>query len=117
MFLIDLAFVAAIGLGAFLVAWIVNALVGIMSGENPRDTGRLGFEIFLRLFAVLELGIVGRVLNYLGLSGWSRKLTLSVGLLCVLAFLFKACQHTQARDDWSKTYGITNGHLFEIKKP
>src|SRR5437867_9573992 len=29
---------AAFGVAAFLVAWIVNALVGLLSGERPRDT-------------------------------------------------------------------------------
>ena len=56
----DLAFIAAFGLAAFLVAWVVNGLVGMMSGENPRDTGRLWVETFLRFFAVLELGSSGR---------------------------------------------------------
>ncbi len=113
----DLAFIAALGLAAFLVAWIVNGLVGMMSGENPRDTGRLGVEVFLRLFAVLELGVIGRVLNYLGLTGWPRKLVLFVGLLCVLAFLVRACHSAHTHDTrFEHIYGVTNGQLYEIEK-
>jgi len=112
----DLAFIAAFGLAAFLVAWVVNSLVGMMSGENPRDTGRLGAEIFLRLFAILELGVIGRVLNYLGLTGWPRKLVLFVGLLCALVFLVRACHDAHTHDTrFEGTYGVTNGQLYEIK--
>ena len=111
----DLEFIAALGLAAFLVAWVVNGLVGMMSGENPRDTGRLGGEIFLRLFAVLELGVIGRVLNYLGLTGWLRKFVVFVGLLCVLVFLVRACHDSHSHDTrFERTYGVTNGQLYEI---
>ncbi len=111
----EVAFIAAFGLAAFLIAWVVNGLVGMMSGENPRDTGRLGAEIFLRFFAILELGIIGRVLGYLGFTGWPRKLMLFVGLLCILAFLIRAGHHT-GRDNSAvyKQFGITNGQVYEI---
>src|SRR6266568_9192510 len=78
---------AAFAVAAFLVAWVVNGLVGLLSGERPRDTGSLWLDIFLRIFMVLELGVIGRVLNYCGFSGWPRKLVFFVGLLCVLLFL------------------------------
>ena len=61
----DLLMLVAFALAAFLVAWVVNGFVGMLSGERPRDTGRLWADIFLRLFAILELGLIGRVLNYL----------------------------------------------------
>lgn len=111
----ELAFIAAFAIAAFLVAWVVNGLVGMMSGENPRDTGRLGSEVFLRLFAVLEFGFVGRILNYVGLTGWPRKFVLFVGLLCVLSFLVRACHNA---DDvrYHNVYSVTNGQLHEIKK-
>ena len=114
----DLAFIAGLGLAAFLVAWIVNGLVGMMSGENPRDTGRLGVEVFLRLFTILELGFIGRALNYLGLTGWLRKLVLFIGLLCVLVFLVRACSsvHTH-HTHFEHVYGVTNGQIYEIEKP
>jgi predicted branched-subunit amino acid permease len=112
----DLAFIAAFGLAAFLVAWVVNGLVGMMSGENPRDTGRLGLEVFLRLFAILELGVIGRMLSYVGLVGRPRKVVLFVGLLCVLAFLVRACHDSHSRDTrFERMYGVTNGELYEIK--
>lgn len=76
---------------AFLVAWVVNGLVGLLSGDRPRDTGSLWLDIFLRLFAVLELGFIGRILNCIGLDGLPRKVVLFVGLLCVLLFLVRAC--------------------------
>src|SRR5207244_5935139 len=78
---------AAFGVAAFLVAWIVNALVGLLSGERPRDTASLWFDIFFRFFAILELGLIGRVLSYLGLTGWPRKAMVFVGMLCILLFL------------------------------
>jgi len=113
-----LAFIAAFGVAAFLIAWVVNGLVGMMSGEHPRDTGRLGAEIFLRLFGVLELGVIGRTLNYYGLTGWPRKLVLFAGLLCLLAFLARACHEAGTRDTrLGGSYGITNGQVYKIKRP
>ncbi|HUR45459.1 MAG TPA: hypothetical protein VMZ27_06210 [Candidatus Saccharimonadales bacterium] len=80
-------------LAAFLVAWIVNGLVGILSGERPRDTGSLWLDTFLKFFTFLELGIFGRILNYCGFDRLPRKIILFIGLLCVLLFLLKACHH------------------------
>jgi len=102
----DLAFLAAFAVAAFLVAWIVNGLVGLLSGEKPRDTASLWADIFLRLFMILELGVIGRVLNYCGLSGWPRKFVFFVGLLCVLLFLMRACRDTHT--DHPFTYPYTN---------
>lgn len=108
---------AAFGVAAFLVAWIVNALVGLLSGERPRDTASLWFDIFFRFFAILELGLVGRVLSYLGLTGWPRKAMVFVGTLCILLFLIRACRHIHSRDTrYERTYGVTNGQLYEIIK-
>ena len=80
---------AAFGVAAFLVAWTVNALVGLMMGDS-RDTGSLWFDIFIRFFAVLELGAIGRLLSYMGFTGWTRKAVLFIGALCVLLFLIRA---------------------------
>lgn len=106
--------VAAFAVAAFLVAWTVNALVGLMMGERPRDTGSLWLDIFLRLFAVLELGAIGRVLSYLGFTGWPRKAVLFIGALCILLFLIRACSVGTHRP-YSHTYTYTNGQLHEIK--
>jgi len=88
--------VAVFAVAAFLVAWVVNSLVGLLSGERPRDTGSLWLDIFLRFFAILELGFIGRMLSYVGFQGWPRKLVLFIGLLCVLLFLLRACDHSHA---------------------
>jgi hypothetical protein len=87
---------AVFAVAAFLVAWVVNGLVGLLSGERPRDTGRLWLDIFLRFFAILELGFIGRMLSYLGFQGWPRKVVLFIGLLCILLFLLKACHHSHS---------------------
>jgi hypothetical protein len=79
---------------AFLIAWIGNGLIGWLSGEKPGDTGSLWLETFARFFGILELGFIGRMLNYVGVRGWPRKLVLFIGLVCVLLFLVKACQHS-----------------------
>ena len=81
--------------GAFLVAWVVNGFVGLLSGERPRDTGRLWLDIFLRFFSILELGFVGRMLSYVGFQGWPRKFVLFVGLICLLLFLLRSGHHSQ----------------------
>ena len=89
---------------AFLVAWVVNCLISSWSGEK-QDTGRLWLDIFLRFFAVLELGFIGRMLNYIGIQGWPRKLVIFIGLLCVLLFSLKACHQTHT-DDHVFTYPV-----------
>ena len=92
----DLAFLAALGVAAFLVAWVVNGLVGLLSGEKPRDTGSLVVDVFLRMMVVLELGWFGRILNYCGFTGRTRKLAFFLGLLCVFVFLLRGCHHGHA---------------------
>jgi hypothetical protein len=93
---------ATIAVAAFLVAWVANGLVGLLMGEKPRDTGSLWFNVFFRLFAVLELGFIGRILNYIGLDGLPRKIVLFVGMACVLLFLVKDChpQRTEKIDSF-----------------
>jgi hypothetical protein len=97
----NLVFIATIAVLAFLVAWVVNGLVGLLSGERPRDTGSLWLDAFLRMFAVLELGIIGRILNYIGLDGLPRKLVLFVGLLCLLLFFIGACDHQDSEQTYA----------------
>jgi hypothetical protein len=106
---------AAFGVAAFLVAWIVNSLVGLLSGERPRDTASLWFDVFFRLFAILELGFIGRILNYAGLTGWPRKAIFFIGTLCVLVFLVRACHDASGGNQFERTYDYTNGQLHEIK--
>ncbi len=33
------AMLVMIAVAAFLIAWVANGLVGLLSGERPRDTG------------------------------------------------------------------------------
>ena len=94
----NLVILAVFAVSAFLVAWLANGLVGLLSGERPRDTGGLWLDIFFRFFAILELGFIGRRLSYVGFQGWPRKLVLFIGLLCVLLFLLRACHHTHTGD-------------------
>ncbi len=101
----NLLILGVFAVGAFLVAWVANGLVGLLSGERPRDTGRLWLDIFFRFFAILELGFIGRMLSYVGFQGWPRKLVLFIGLLCVLLFLLRACHHTHT-DDHIYTYPV-----------
>lgn len=84
-----------------LVAWVTNGLVSLLSGEHSRDTGRLWIDAFLRVFAVIEFGWIGRVLNHIGLHGLMKKLALFVGLLGLLVFLVGSCDHS---DDDGRRY-------------
>jgi hypothetical protein len=96
--------IAVVAVAAFLVAWVANGLVGFLSSERPRDTGSLWLDTFLRIFVVLELGWVGRILNYIGLRGVPRKVLFFIGLLGVLLFLARSCQ--QERHDNIRTYPV-----------
>ena len=91
-----LIILAVFALAAFLVAWVANGLVGLLSGEKPGDTGRLWVDVFLRMFAILELGFIGRILSHVGLNGWPRKVVLFIGLLGLLLFLLRAGHHRHA---------------------
>ena len=101
----NLVILGVFAVGAFLVAWVANGLVGLLSGVRRRDTGRLWLDIFFRFFAILELGFIGRMLSYVGFQGWPRKLVLFIGLLCVLLFLLRACHQTHT-DDHIYTYPV-----------
>jgi len=76
---------------ALLVAWVVNTLVGIMSGEHPRDTGRLWSDIIMRIFAAMEFGLVGRIFGYMASVGWPLRVLYGLGAIGVLAFLIRGC--------------------------
>ena len=91
------AMLVMFAVAAFLVAWVANGLVGLLSGERPRDTGSLWLDTFLRIFAVLELGWIGRILNHVGIAALPRKIVLFIGLLCVLLFLMRARHSDDSR--------------------
>lgn len=92
------AWLLMFAVASFLVAWIANGIVGLLSGEHPRDTGRLWLDTFLGVLAILELGWIGRILSGAGLHGLTRKWVLFLGLLCVLLFLARSCRHAHEDD-------------------
>jgi hypothetical protein len=84
--------IALIGLAALFVAWIANTLVGLLSGERPRDTGRLWSNIVLRIFTIKEFGVVGRILNYVASEGWPLRVLYGLGAIGILALLIRSCR-------------------------
>ncbi|HXI50510.1 MAG TPA: hypothetical protein VNH84_03380 [Candidatus Saccharimonadales bacterium] len=70
---------------AFAAAWTVNALIGVMSGEHPKDTGRQFVDTLLRLFGIAELGVVGFVLDHFRQHRWIRWLFFGAAILFVLS--------------------------------
>jgi len=84
---------ALLCLAALVVAWVVNTLVNILSGEKRRDTGSLWSEIVLRLFAVKEFGIFARLLNYTASHGWPIKVLYAMGVIGIVALLIRGCRN------------------------
>jgi hypothetical protein len=76
---------------ALVVAWVVNALVGILSGEHPKDTGRLWSDIVLRVFAAMKFGFLGRFVGYMASTGWRLRVLYALGVLGIVAFLIRGC--------------------------
>jgi hypothetical protein len=86
-------FLSTLVLAALLIAWLVNTLIEMLSGEKPQSTVSLWGEIVSRLLIVSEFGLIGRILNHVGLTGLPRKAVLFVGLLCILLFFLKSNHH------------------------
>lgn len=76
---------------ALVVAWFVNALVSTLSGEHPGDTGSLWGDVFSRMIGGWELGLVGRVLNYLN-GSWVRRVFGVLGLIGLVIFVVEGCR-------------------------
>lgn len=55
-------------------AFVVYLLVGVLSGERPKDTGRLWGDMFFRALAVMRLGTIGHILNHAGSTGWPQRI-------------------------------------------
>ena len=72
---------------SFCAAWLVNALVGLMSGEKPGDTGRLWIDMFFRGLGTGLLGVFGRALNTFPTSGWARLALYVAGAIALLWLL------------------------------
>ena len=45
-----LGFTLLVCLASFFCAWLANRLVGLLSGEHPRDTGRLWVDTLFGAF-------------------------------------------------------------------
>ena len=71
---------------ALIAAWVVNFLVGLLSGEHPGDTRRVWWEILFRSLAVGDLALIDRILNYRNTS-WARENPVKcvIGIFMVLA--------------------------------
>jgi hypothetical protein len=90
--MINLGFFVLFCLAALLVAWVVNMLVNVLSGEKRDDTGSLWSDILLRLYAVKEFGIVARILNYTATHAWPLKVLYAMGVIGILALLVRVCR-------------------------
>ena len=66
-------FLSTLVLAALLIAWLGNTLIEKLSGEKPQSTVSLWGEIVSRLLIVSEFGLIGRILNHVGLTGLPRK--------------------------------------------
>ena len=82
---------ARVGGVALVAAWFVNFLVGLLRGEHPGDTRSVWWDILLRMFALEELGVLGRALNYINAT-WARRILAVVGFVALMVFIFQACR-------------------------
>ena len=87
----DLGMLFLYGGVALVAAWFVNLLVGLLRGEHPGDTRSVWWDILLRMFALGEVGVLGRVLNYINAS-WARRILAVVGFIALVIFIFEACR-------------------------
>jgi hypothetical protein len=85
----DLGMLLLFGGVALVAAWFVNFLVGLLRGEHPGDTRSVWWDILLRMFALGELGVLGRALNYINAS-WARRILAVVGFIALVFLLFQA---------------------------
>jgi hypothetical protein len=84
----DLGILLLFGGVALVAAWFVNFLVGLLRGEHPGDTCSVWCDILLRMFALGELGVLGRVLNYINAS-WARRILAIVGFIALVIFVIE----------------------------
>ena len=86
----DLGFFLLIGLVTLIGAWLVNFLVGLLSGQHSGDTKSVWWDMLLRVFALGELGFMGRILNYINAS-WARRILAVVGFIALIIAIVQAC--------------------------
>lgn len=85
----ELGMLLLFGVVALVAAWFVNFLVGLIRGEHPGDTGSVWWDILLRMFALGELGVLGRVLNYINAS-WARRILAVIGFIALAIAIVQA---------------------------
>ena len=81
----DMGFLLLFALVALGVAWLANALVSIMSGEHPRDTGRTWLNI---MYGELRGLFDGLSLIRLRWVRWSIVLVLGCAVFLILFFVY-----------------------------
>ena len=81
----DLGFLLLFAVIALGAAWLVNSLVMLLSGEHPRDTGRVWFDMVLG-----GLRGLGEVLPFIRPRWfrWTVAVVLGVAVFAVLLFGF-----------------------------
>ena len=82
--MITITFVVVAALLSVLVAWLVNLVVGWMSGEHPKDTPHQSVDVFLQLFHDSYLGFVGTLFDWSRCPTWLRLVFYLIAGVCVL---------------------------------
>jgi hypothetical protein len=85
----DLGMLMLFGGVALVAAGFVNFLVGLLRGEHPGDTLSVWLDVLSRMFALGELGVLGRALNYIN-APWARRILAVVGFIALMVYIFQA---------------------------
>ncbi|MBL9168946.1 MAG: hypothetical protein JNN07_14495 [Verrucomicrobiales bacterium] len=85
-----LVMVGIIAVISVIVAWGVNSLIGLMSGDRPDDVAGDATDIFSRIIIGLEFGLIARLLDEVTGTPWVRRIV----YVAVAAYLVKiACDY------------------------
>ena len=87
-----LVFLLIVAVVAFLVAWVVNLVVGWISGEHPGDTGRQAVDVFFGIFGGMRLGLLARLLDR-STFPWVRWIIYFAGAWFIVAMILRGCSH------------------------
>ncbi len=71
----DIWFIILLSVGMLVAAWVVNAFVAMLSGEHPRDTGRVWLDMMFG-----ELQVLLSAIPFLRRSIW----VITVGVIVVM---------------------------------
>jgi hypothetical protein len=89
----NFGFILLFFLIAGAAACIVTFIVGLLRSDRADDMPSVWWDILLRIFAVRELGLLGRVLNWMD-GSWARRILSVVGIVALILTLFHACRDT-----------------------